>query len=1122
MSEKTGLEIPEARAKIPTKEHRQLTPELIRLRKTEDHEELTESWHEEYLTAYKKANEYRSRGDHDEALLHYRDAQAIIYYIKKRGVISEATPVREAACHYMIIQCYNNTQEDPEHVMREFHNFSLVLMDMLTMIVQHDDNAEDLLDPLIRQLKEENYIDPIVIFNTLGQFYRQIKEEEDDPWVFGWIWKLSYFLTRYSTIAHDFYMKCTPHVNLGQAYDQLTRRASELSKETLAKLPDSYFENDATGVNKVYAKLTSGWLDIYYDMLSAEASNIFGEYTEKVFQFTAEHEKYLWDIVYNYRYSEDPSIFAEDYEHAIELLALNYFNDACIAPENYEPSSKKLRKLYTLAVDSDKCERVAFIIQVYIARASLRYQDIKEAHTSYQEANRLRYGEERENIPETSRHIFDTWLNVIKSEILLRHHKSVQEITEQSNEISGKINNAAGSDIIESDYHPEHHLGMISEIEKIFQDFTSEDAKIERPKVAFLPLEARIYFILGMATLEKAKILGRKMPESDDEKNGANLLKAFYDARNYLCESYNILQNMGYKDAQMLDEIADAYIELIDFNYMISGLSEDARTLKVPRREDIPEIVRHYQLQKWIDVIYESIRTEDLSYQTDYKKVLAKALEEGVKRFLPNLTGLSITEKYNDEWTFSEELSFDKEEMYIQAIEKSDETDISEHYFYNNKDGKFVAVVPVGDDNERKIIMEISYQLTDYNKDLIKDVAKGLETLLKVFDRRKRLEESSENDDILNLKRELLESVSDLFKYLLRKHENTINHSETMAKMAAKKRMHEKGEDYEMSDTEKDMEMQIYYAYLLHDFDKAGLDPKLILDKATRLLPHEIKRTNRHSLGGAEHLRSLLGLKEFKYVIAIALAHHVKYGIDRGYPFKLPGEEIKYIMHEMIEEFENLSEEEREFLENGDGVLPDEIAKEARDIVIIDQVQALRDPGRAYRTVMPLDNLNGYLISRSGRDFDPDRVDNFISLIKAGVFDDIIAHNENEKDDLKEFRYSQTFDWDSLYEFMVKHRSEFEESKGVDLSDFIEYLEKGRNKGLKMSRSCFGAGICEMYIQNERRIIEQMETLNQLKENSPDEFEKIVRADGLERFFKDRDGYLEKLDKDLQAEIHET
>lgn len=1107
-NEKDILEI---KSKIPTVERAQANPGLVKLRAFEEKEELDEKWHKEYLNAYSEANELRGRGDHNGAILCYRNAQSIVYYVKERGLVGDAIPLREAACHYMIIQCYSNIQEAPEHVMREFHNFSLVLLDMLEMIVEHDDDAEGYLGIIEAQLKEDCHVDPILIFNTLRHFYDKIKYEEEDSWVIGWIWKLSYFITRYSTIAHDFFMKCTPHLKVGRAYDRLTKEAGELAEEALSKLPNEYFENDKTGINKIYAKVTKNWTGIYYDVLSAEASNIFGDYTEKVFQFTDDHEKYLWGIISSYQNPEDSKIFPEDYEHAIELLALNYFTDACISLDEFKSSLEKLQKLYSLACDSKNCERVACVIQMYIARAALRYNELNLASCAYENAHHLHYGEGREASEGRASHIFDIWLRVINSEILLKHHEVVQKITSYNDAISSKVSKTTKFSG-DCGYNPDHHLGIISSIEKIFGGFKSEDSKIERSKLSFLPLEAKIYFILGLAGFEKAKILAKDLRESkkDENKNGDELLKTFYEARRYLCESYNILQNMDYKDSEMLGEIADTYIKLIDFNYDLSGLPPSVRKWKVPAREEIPELVKHYQLQKWVDILYESVRTKHLSYDSDYATALAGTLKEGIKCFLPNLSDLCIAQKNDGEWNLKGNSIVYKEGMCEEALEKSDADKISEHYFYHQKNGKFMVVVPVGCDGTRKLVIEVSYPMTDCDKDLISEIASGVEILLKVFDKRKRLEEFKEDSDLIMLKRDLLEEVFSLFKYLLKKHENTIFHSEDMAKVVEKKRNYERGIRSKLTEGEKDTELQIEFAYKLHDFGKVELDPKLILDKATKLLPHEIKHTNNHAMLGAELLRSLLGLKHFKYLIALSLAHHVKYGIDKGYPFVLPGDEIEYIIQKMGHNFENLSEYEKKFIADVESILPDEISKEARDIAIIDQIQALRDSGRAYRTVMPLDNLNGYLLSKSGRDFDPDRVEFFINLARQGLFDEFLAHNEKDIKKLHEFKLPKNFEWDDIYETLVDHREEFERHGGIDLSSFIDYMEKGKGLGLKMSESCFGAGICEMFIEKVRKEVEEMPDLRPLKEKSPSYYEKMIRESGVEEFSKKKNFYLSK------------
>jgi hypothetical protein len=215
-----------------------------------------------------------------------------------------------------------------------------------------------------------------------------------------------------------------------------------------------------------------------------------------------------------------------------------------------------------------------------------------------------------------------------------------------------------------------------------------------------------------------------------------------------------------------------------------------------------------------------------------------------------------------------------------------------------------------------------------------------------------------------------------------------------------------------------------------------------------------------------------LGLKHFKNVIAIATAHHIKYGVDRGYPFNLPGDEIKYILRNLAEHFDNLTDEEREILMSEDAVLSDELCDVARDIVIIDQVQALRAKDRLYRKPMPVKVLNGYLLSRTGRDFDPDRMEKFIELVKEGYLVDHITHSMQDVPEFKEFENPKVYDWDTIYRFVVENKDSLESECGIPLDLMVDYLAKGYKKGLKMSHSCLGAGLCDVYItlENEKTV----------------------------------------------------
>jgi putative nucleotidyltransferase with HDIG domain/diguanylate cyclase (GGDEF)-like protein len=139
----------------------------------------------------------------------------------------------------------------------------------------------------------------------------------------------------------------------------------------------------------------------------------------------------------------------------------------------------------------------------------------------------------------------------------------------------------------------------------------------------------------------------------------------------------------------------------------------------------------------------------------------------------------------------------------------------------------------------------------------------------------------------------------------------------------------------EMGLNETEMEA-LHAGALLHDIGKLAV-PDHILTKPGKLTPEEFAKMKVHPQVGAEIVEQV----QFPYEVApIVREHHEKWN-GSGYPFGLKGEEISL---------------------------------GARILATVDCLDALTSD-REYRKAMPLEEAMDYIVSESGKSFDPSVVD---------------------------------------------------------------------------------------------------------------------------------------------------
>ncbi|MGN0481601.1 MAG: HD-GYP domain-containing protein [Lachnospiraceae bacterium] len=154
---------------------------------------------------------------------------------------------------------------------------------------------------------------------------------------------------------------------------------------------------------------------------------------------------------------------------------------------------------------------------------------------------------------------------------------------------------------------------------------------------------------------------------------------------------------------------------------------------------------------------------------------------------------------------------------------------------------------------------------------------------------------------------------------------------------------------------------ELAYKALLHDVGKIGI-PDRILNKKERLEDAEFEIIKSHSTIGAEILR---GVSSLSNMYLVARNHHERYD-GKGYP---------------------------------DGLCGKDIPEEARLVGIADAYDAMSSD-RVYRKALPKDVIIKELENGRGKQFDPDMLDAFLELYKAGELEPGIFEIYEESDSI--------------------------------------------------------------------------------------------------------------------------
>lgn len=1072
-------------AEIPT-----VFPELILIDSLPD-EELTGDWHEIYLSLYGEADKSRKEGDHKEALVFYRKAQAIVNKVKEKGITDDLILAREASLNYSIIQCYSNFQMDPHFVMREFHNFGEVLFDYFLLIFGNDDSVSEVLQEIQQGYEKYHYINVRYLFKILNDYFYANKDNLK-PEKLELIWKCAYFLTRFTGSIHDFFLRSTDLIEEGRKYHEKCNSAVNIAIDAMNLLPEGYIpeeeisENDPDKYRKralqTFKDQTVNWLDVYSDFLEMEIEHILGndapdqaldpKETAKI-RLRKEKTQLLKErsqkILEAHRNRE--KVLPANVEFALEIKAQITFDDLVKNRISYEEAKDIFSEIIVESYGND-FKRIETITQIFLARAAIRYNRIEDANTACDMLRILRRKKEAYN--EGVNHVFDKWLNTIKAEIKLLEISSKSEIDEEKQEVRDSVNKITDENI--SGLSESVTLHDLEEIETIFNAYKL-DSDTKRPKLSNKALDAKNYYILGKAVFFKIQLLGEEYKRAKDDpdgsggpgfKKGPELLKAFMDCQKYLCEAYTHLKNMGYQGSRLFKLIQQKYQEMIDFNDdLLNDFKQktpDASKQQEdePKEFDMSEVASDYKIEKWTDMVYKLLRNQDLSQAENYEVVLSKAIGDSLKEAVPTISRTFIVEDIDGFVKISGFVGDGEAEFIKQSI-KDYKNGRPRTYLYYTENGKVLQVVPIDKEKEKYMVLEIDLIFSKNTKELIDEVVKGVRYLLKIKELKAHLDKFEADDDNYKEKRlEVLQETKELFKYLFRRHAPTEGHSREMGEMC-RTIANELNERLNLN-----IDLDIAeYAGILHDFGKLFLNLKMLLDIPRRYQNFEREEAEKHAIESVEILRGLLGFKHFKLLIALVASHHVKYGTKGGYPVFAPGDEIKSLLQKLIPKLEKVTDEEKAELSE---LLSDDYMRMARMMNPVDQVQAVRSTDRKYRPQgpMPLKDLNGYLNRQAGEDFHPEAVLLLINMFKQGILEDNITYTDEEREQLQNFDVPRRiYSSEEIFEFITDNQDELEEAFGIIFNGYLKELRQGAKYNLQLTEEKVGRQICQIYIENE-------------------------------------------------------
>lgn len=278
-------------------------------------------------------------------------------------------------------------------------------------------------------------------------------------------------------------------------------------------------------------------------------------------------------------------------------------------------------------------------------------------------------------------------------------------------------------------------------------------------------------------------------------------------------------------------------------------------------------------------------------------------------------------------------------------IDKTDEN-INEEATYNSKENLVLFLNYKVNDQKQEDITITSTDGYIRRIDNVKTIGLVITDII---------EKKDKEENIENTIQEYNNEISDIYKFLYESLVNltSVRNKETGAHLKrTQEYMKVMLEEFEKSFNTGEFEEQktiedIGVAATLHDIGKVGI-PDEILNKPGKLTDEEYEQMKQHTIIGHQILENTYSDKIsndiLEYAKEITIHHHEKYD-GTGYPDGLKGDKIDII---------------------------------SRIMAVIDVYDALAND-RIYKKAMPYSEVEDYIISQSGKAFDPKIVNVFVN-----------------------------------------------------------------------------------------------------------------------------------------------
>ncbi|MFC1656101.1 hypothetical protein ACFL3C_04480 [Patescibacteria group bacterium] len=295
-----------------------------------------------FKAIYDEGQKARENNDHEVALDRFREAQGIIKAAREQGFDEFEFLFKEATLHFAVTECLTILQEPPREIMGEYHEFGVILENMICSL---GDN-----DPAFRSIRgffEEGFtftdLDSLdELLDELGKLLEKFSIEDLSESQRATISMFYLLLSKYFEAIQDFYIYSTKHVEKAKA-------CLRMYKDTTADMTLAYLkgiDEEEAQRSKIpqYKRHAETWFEITGDVMEAKMA-LYMQYDvgETKVALSSENEDKLWKIIKNnYPNAHSDEVARGTVLYAMEVLVEMYATDALLNMQYYEKAKERI------------------------------------------------------------------------------------------------------------------------------------------------------------------------------------------------------------------------------------------------------------------------------------------------------------------------------------------------------------------------------------------------------------------------------------------------------------------------------------------------------------------------------------------------------------------------------------------------------------------------------------------------------------------------------------------------------------------------------------------------------------------------------------------------------------